>query len=217
MQNIIRFSLFGNYERFATNNTEFYLKLINFFGPKGYKPATANELQLQPNGQVKVLIMPTFLDDAGAIAEITSNRINFQKTVNEDATLADLIESFKNNFSEMMSVFVSEFGILANRLALNVEIEKCVMETNMPLQSTYFSNVMRSESTLKNSAKVQIDTEMCNVICEKYVNEPNSMSKIVYDINTIAEVQNFRFDTSNIEKFFALFTQTSTEIEKGLE
>lgn len=217
MQNIVRFSLFGNYERYATNNTEIYLKLINFFGPKGYKPATANELQLQPNGQVKVLIMPTFLDDAGAVVEITSNRINFQKVVNEDTILTDLVDSFKNNYSEIMSMFVSEMGITASRLALNVEIEKCASVTEMPLISDYFSDVVKNELSLRNSARVQIGSEMCNVICEKYFDEPNKLTKMVYDINTIAEVQSMRFDVSNIDSIFNLFTQTSIEIEKGLK
>lgn len=79
MQSMIRFSLFGNYEKFSTNNLDAYMKLIEFFGKRGYKPATANELQLQPNGQSRVLVMPVFLNDAGAVVEITSNRINFQK------------------------------------------------------------------------------------------------------------------------------------------
>lgn len=30
MQNIIRFSIFGNFERFNTNNLDMYLKLIDF-------------------------------------------------------------------------------------------------------------------------------------------------------------------------------------------
>ena len=62
MQSMIRFSLFGNYERFSTNNLDTYMKLIDFFGRKGYKPATANELQLQPNGQSRVLVMPVFFE-----------------------------------------------------------------------------------------------------------------------------------------------------------
>ena len=81
MQSMIRFSLFGNYEKFSTNNLDAYMKLIEFFGKRGYKPATANELQLQPNGQSRVLVMPVFLNDAGAVVEITSNRINFQKNL----------------------------------------------------------------------------------------------------------------------------------------
>ena len=58
---MIRFSLFGNYEKFSTNNLDNYLKLIDFFGKRGYRPSTTNELQLQPNIQSRVLIMPVFL------------------------------------------------------------------------------------------------------------------------------------------------------------
>lgn len=217
MQNIVRFSLFGNYEKYATNNTEIYLKLINFFGPKGYKPATANELQLQSNGQVKVLIMPTFLDDVGTVVEITSNRINFQKIVNENAILTDLVEGFKNDYSEILMMFVSEMGITANRLALNVEIEKCAPEMEMPLISDFFLNAKKNELSLRNAARAEIGPEMCNIICEKYFNEPNKLTKMVYDINTIEEVQTIRFDANNIDYIFKLFTQTSIEIEKELK
>ena len=53
------------------------MKLIEFFGKRGYRPATANELQLQPNGQSRVIVMPVFLNETGAIIEMSSNRINF--------------------------------------------------------------------------------------------------------------------------------------------
>ncbi len=81
MQSIIRFSLFGNFERFSTSNLDSYMKLIEFFGKRGYRPATANELQLQPNGQSRVIVMPVFLNETGAIIEMSSNRINFQKNI----------------------------------------------------------------------------------------------------------------------------------------
>lgn len=52
MNNAIRFSIFGDFEKFSTNNLDSYMKMIDFFGKRGYKPATANELQLLPNGQI---------------------------------------------------------------------------------------------------------------------------------------------------------------------
>ena len=82
MQSMIRFSLFGNYEKFSTSNLDYYLKLIDYFGKRGYRPSTTNELQLQPNGQARVLIMPVFLNESNAVVEITSGRINFQKNSN---------------------------------------------------------------------------------------------------------------------------------------
>ena len=92
MQSMIRFSLFGNYERFSTNNLDSYIRLIEFFGKRGYKPSTANELQLQPNGQARVLTMPNFLNETGATVEITSNRINFQKDIHDVVEIGTLGE-----------------------------------------------------------------------------------------------------------------------------
>lgn len=98
---MIRFSLFGNYEKFSTSNLDAYMKLIEFFGRKGYKPATANELQLQPNGQSRVLVMPIFLNETGAVVEITSDRINFVKNTNSVVGIGALKEEFSNEFLEI--------------------------------------------------------------------------------------------------------------------
>ena len=35
-------------------------------GKRGYRPSTTNELQLQPNIQSRVLIMPVFLNESNA-------------------------------------------------------------------------------------------------------------------------------------------------------
>ena len=132
MQSMIRFSLFGNYEKFSTNNLDAYMKLIEFFGKRGYKPATANELQLQPNGQSRVLVMPVFLNDAGAVVEITSNRINFQKNLDNISEIEKLEEDFTNDFSELMETFVNSMMIEANRVALNCDILKEDIMSEMP-------------------------------------------------------------------------------------
>lgn len=105
MQSIIRFSLFGNFERFSTSNLDSYMKLIEFFGKRGYRPATANELQLQPNGQSRVIVMPVFLNETGAIIEMSSNRINFQKNI---VTVQDThYPKMKSGFPEIAFLIAS--------------------------------------------------------------------------------------------------------------
>ena len=122
MQSMIRFSLFGNFEKFNTNNLDYYLKLIDFFGKRGYKPATTNELQLQPNGQSRVLIMPIFLNESGAVVEITSSRINFSKNSNNIFEIEMLKEDFENEFLDLLCTFTSSMSIASNRVALNCDI-----------------------------------------------------------------------------------------------
>lgn len=217
MESLIRFSLFGNYERFSTNNLDTYMKLIDFFGRKGYKPATANELQLQPNGQSRVLVMPIFLNDAGAIVEISSNRINFQKNSEDISKIKELQEKFANDFSELIGEFTKNMAIEANRVALNCDILKEEMMLNMPTQSTYYDDANKTEMSVRNVARRKIENEESNIIIEKYVTMQGGFTKYSYDINSIGENQMMRFDSDNIMSMCSAYIDIAIDIEKGLK
>ncbi|WP_461811265.1 hypothetical protein [Faecalimonas sp.] len=217
MESLIRFSLFGNYERFSTNNLDAYMKLIDFFGRKGYKPATANELQLQPNGQSRVLVMPIFLNDAGAIVEISSNRINFQKNSEDISKIKELQEKFANDFSELIGEFTKNMAIEANRVALNCDILKEEMMLNMPTQSTYYDDANKTEMSVRNVARRKIENEESNIIIEKYVTMQGGFTKYSYDINSIGENQIMRFDSDNIMSMCSAYIDIAIDIEKGLK
>lgn len=217
MQSIIRFSMFGNFERFSTNNLDAYMKLINFFGQKGYKPATANELQLQPNGQARVIIMPNFFNESGAIVEITSNRINFQKTLNSVSEISLLNEEFTNEFTDLLNTFIIDFGIISNRVALNCDIIKDDTESIMPTQSSYFDNTTNTEMSVRNVARKVIENEENNIIIEKYINKLDGFTKCSYDINSISENQMARFNHMNIRTMYDAYICIALEIEKGLK
>lgn len=217
MESLIRFSLFGNYERFSTNNLDAYMKLIDFFGRKGYKPATANELQLQPNGQSRVLVMPIFLNDAGAIVEISSNRINFQKNSEDISKIKELQEKFANDFSELIGEFTKNMAIEANRVALNCDILKEEMMLNMPTQSTYYDDANKTEMSVRNVARRKIENEESNIIIEKYVTMQGGFTKYSYDINSIGENQMMRFDSDNIMSMCSAYIDIAIDIEKGLK
>lgn len=217
MESLIRFSLFGNYERFSTNNLDAYMKLIDFFGRKGYKPATANELQLQPNGQSRVLVMPIFLNDAGAIVEISSNRINFQKNSEDISKIKELQEKFANDFSELIGEFTKNMAIEANRVALNCDILKEGMMLNMPTQSTYYDDANKTEMSVRNVARRKIENEESNIIIEKYVTMQGGFTKYSYDINSIGENQMMRFDSDNIMSMCSAYIDIAIDIEKGLK
>lgn len=217
MQGMIRFSVFGNFERFNTNNFEEYMKLIQFFGQKGYKPATANELQLQPNGQARVLIMPNFIDETGSVIEITSNRINVQKVVPGTNSVEALKDIFNGELATLMTTFLSELGIVSGRVALNCEILCDQVETGMPTQSAYYETTRNTEMAIKNVTQIDICNEICNVILEKYVNAKENITKYVYDINSQAENQLLRFTSENIRMLYDSFVDVASEIEKGLK
>lgn len=217
MQSVIRFSLFGNYERFSTSNLDSYMKLIEFFGKRGYRPATANELQLQPNGQTRVIVMPVFLNETGAVIEMTSNRINFQKNINNIIKIDTLNQEFSNEFANLLDTFITEFSIMSNRLALNCDILKEDTILEMPIQSSFFDNVNKTEMTMRNAARKEVEKEESNIIIEKYVTIQGGFTKYSYDINSIGENQVIRFNDSNIKKMYEAYIDIALQIEKGLK
>lgn len=217
MQSMIRFSLFGNYEKFSTENLNNYMKLIDFFGKRGYKPATANELQLLPNGQVRVLIMPNFSNEAGSVVEIMSNRINFQKNMNDVSEIKLLSDAFRNELSELLNEFVTNLAIDSNRLALNCDIFKADTNLDMPTQSGYFDNANKTEMTVRNVAQKEVEKEESNIIIEKYVTALGGFTKYSYDINSIGENQVMRFNSRNIGKMFEAYANIAIDIEKELK
>lgn len=216
MYSMIRFSLFGNYEKFGTNNLDMYMKLIEFFGRKEYRPATANELQLQPNGQAKVLVMPVFLNETGAVVEITSTRINFTKKTNSTVNIETLKEEFLKEFSDWMSGFINDMSIVANRVAMNCEILTEDITLEMPTQSSYYDNLNKTEMSVRNVARKKVENEESNIIIEKYVNTQSKFTKYSYDINSIAENQMIRFG-NNIREIYNAYIDIAIEIEKGLK
>lgn len=216
-QSIIRFSLFGNYEKFSTSNLDAYMKLIQFFGNKGYKPATANELQMQSNGQVRMLVMPVFLNEDGATVEITLTRINFQKTVNEAVDIEFLSEKFDSEFSDLLDELINEMSIVSGRVALNCDIVSEDITLQMPTQSTYFDNINQTEMSIRNASRKEVEKEESNIIIEKYTDTQGGFTKYSYDINSIAENQELRFKSSNIMKMYKAYIAIAMEIEKGLK
>lgn len=217
MQSVIRFSLFGSYERFSTSNLDSYMKLIEFFGKRGYRPATANELQLQPNGQARVIVMPVFLNETGAVIEMTSNRINFQKNINNIMKIELLNQEFSNEFANLLDAFTAEFSIMSNRLALNCEIYIEDTRSEMPIQSNFFDSVNETEMTMRNATRKEVEKEESNIIIEKYVTIQGGFIKYSYDINSIGENQVTRFSESNIKKMYEAYIDIALQIEKGLK
>lgn len=218
MNNAIRFSIFGDFEKFSTNNLDSYMKMIDFFGKRGYKPATANELQLLPNGQTRVLIMPIFLGETSVKIEISSTRINFQKTTDDiSCGVKKLVEVFSSELVELMSMFCENMRISANRVAFNCDIINENIDKSMPTQSTYFDTAEKTEMSIRNVARKVVNNEESNVIIEKYVTSQGGYTKYSYDINSIGENSTFRFNNDNIRKMYDEYAKIALDIEKGLK
>nr|WP_294679811.1 hypothetical protein [uncultured Blautia sp.] len=217
MDNMIRFSLFGNYEKFSTTNLEAYVKLIEFFGKKGYRPATSNELQLQPNGQARVLIMPNFIGETGELVEITSGRINFQKNIADCSDLTVFNNEFKNAFGDTIALFLKEMMIESNRVAINCDIFIPECDLNMPTQSSYFETTNRTEMSVRNVSQEMLADQLSNVIFEKYVAKVGNVTKYSYDINSVAENVEFRFNGENVNQMYEAYIDVALNIQKGMK
>lgn len=225
MQSIMRFSMFGNYEKFNTSNAELYIKLIEFFRKNNYGAATANELQIQQNGQSRVLFMPLFLNNTNnTMVEIMSGRINFQisyENNTKEIGLVELNERFSNELENFIDKFIKDMNLSANRVALNCEIVKnsnrndCIFQNT---QSIFFDKKERIEILSRDAVQKEINNEMSNIILEKTFNFQNNLIKYSYDINSIAENTTFRFDSSsNILEMYKSYVTVAKEIEEGLK
>lgn len=192
------------------------MKLIEFFGKKGYKPATANELQLQTNGQARVLIMPTFFNESNISVEIMSNRINLQKIINRAVAIGKLNEEFAGDFFDMLNTFIADMKVISNRVALNCDIVEDNIRSEMPTQSSYFDSIEKTEMSVRNAARKDVEKEESNIIFEKYITAQGGFTRYSYDINSIEENQTNRFHVEKIKKLYEAYISIAMEIERGL-
>ena len=151
------------------------------------------------------------------IVQITSNRINFQKNVNNIVGVEVLNEEFANECSELMGAFVNNMSIEANRVALNCDILKEDITIDMPTQSTYYDAANKTEMSVRNVARKKVENEESNIIIEKYVTTQGGFTKYSYDINSIGENQTIRFNNDNIMSMYKAYIDIAIEIEKGLK
>lgn len=217
MRSVIRFSLFGNYEQYGTENIDIYMKMIDFFGKKGYKPSTSTELLLNPEGQTKAMIMPKFSNDNSIEIEMTSNRINFQKTVNVSNTVEQLNDYFKSEVLELMFSFVENFGIVAKRIALNCEILRKGVCSDKMTVSSYYDDTDKIEMSLRNVGRKIIKDEETNIIIEKDINTLEDTERYVFDINSVAQNQKNRFDNTNMKLMYDSYVEVALQVEKGMK
>lgn len=217
MKSVIRFSLFGNYEKYSTENIDVYMKLIDFFGKKGYKASTSTELVFNPEGQTKTLIMPKFSNDNDIEIEIISTRINFEKTVNTSITVEKLNDYFKNEVLDLFTSFVEKLGIVAMRVALNCQILKKDVCSNIPTVSSYYDDTNNMEMAIRNVGRQMVEDEETNIVSEKHIDVSEGIESYILDINSLAQNQKSRFDSTNVEHMYNSYIEIALQVEKGMK
>ena len=83
--------------------------------------------------------------------------------------------------------------------------------------SKYFDDENKTEMSVRNVARKEVENEETNIILEKYVAKQGGFTKYSYDINSIGENQVIRFNNNNIKKMYEAYISIAIEIEKGLK
>ena len=118
---------------------------------------------------------------------------------------------------ELLDALIADMSITSNRVALNCDILKTDTTLEIPIQSGYFDNANKTEMSVRNAARRELEKEESNIIFEKYVTIQGMFTKYSYDINSIGENQIIRFNRSNIKRMYEAYIKTAIEIEKGLK
>lgn len=214
MKSNVIFSLYGDYQRFNTKNSDLYIKLIEFFVRKGYTPSTTNELTVQTNGQVSAFAMPLFSNNTNIIA-IASKQISFQKNnIGASENIPLMYEMTKNDFNDIMKDFVSSMEIEANRIGLICNIQYDLLNKVIPHQFQLIQSENVKISTVQNVMRHRLLEENVNVVVTKSIDIMNKLNSFALDINSLAENQILRFKKDNINNLYEEYFKFATEITK---
>ncbi len=212
----LQFSLFGIYNKFNTGNTENYLEAIKYFSSKKFRPSTMNELQIGPDGNSMINIMPLFIFEKNYIIEILSNRINFKYQNNDNLSFENCNRRFTDVFINILSDFSGRFDLETSRIALNYDAEsKYEEEVKCAFISSYFNDKPIIQNIQKNATLIEVNNEKCNILFERMLFFPTQIVKYSYDINTIAENDNVRF-RQELDGFYNEFKKIVINIGEGL-
>lgn len=213
MNSNIIFSLFGDYRRFNTKNSDLYIKLIEFFVRKGYTPSTSNELILHPNnGQVSTFSMPLFSNNSNMVT-MASKQISFQKNnIGDFEETSSMYEMVKKEFSDLINEFVSLTEIEANRIGLNCNIQYDLKDKSIPSCFNLIGSENIKISTIQNVEHRHLNREDINVVVTKSIDIRNQLNSFTIDISSLMENQTLRFKKDNINNWCEEYFKSATEI-----
>jgi len=203
MINYTQVSVFGDFERFSTSNADTYIKLIQFFNQRGYKPSAINTFKVDLNGSLANIIMPVFLRENQYIVEFLGDRINFKQMSLENDEIKISNRIFLNNVKSLFLEALRTFGILSNRLSLICK-EECVCKDEVK-EAAMLIGEPAVEQTIRTLVKKEIAGESCNIIKESIYDLKNHTQTNIYDYNTIFENGDLRFHADNVGKIFESF------------
>lgn len=227
-------SVFGDFNNIDVNPENIY-KLMDIFKDERLIPTTIQEFVINQNNSNPITVVRprlTTVNNEWSI-EISSNRIDVeQRSIDNSIFPEDKLEMFVRKSSNYISRILNAFTRKGSRLALNTnEIIKNISEHNENALRPntgfdFFSTNEMVEWTSQSVARVDFQlnedkNEKVNVVLAlakinngvviNGYNIENGLA-INFDINTMPNNTNFRFNDELIEKYFIEAIKKRNEI-----
>lgn len=202
----IQLVIFGDFEKYSTQNAENYIELIRFWTERGFQPSSVNQMKMNANGLVETIIMPVFVKGTEASVEVLGDRINFKLTNTNGTDSKEMfIEIFNEDMYRKSMEFIDKFQIRGNRLALNCE-DTIVCE-DISLGEELLSGFPNIEKTERLLCRKELCDEMCNISRETCATSEGNVTRRFFDYNTLFENSETRFSVENDRKIFDCFLE----------
>ncbi len=233
-----RISAFGEFDSIQPD-PDTMLMFIQHFGGKGFVPSLYIEVVASPNSTMQKQRVALVTNNEDKKISIGSNRIDIELKHSEDTALSKEERDEFNIFAvEAVEFIFSTFGKTSNRLALNTEsllvdltdeqVNSFTRRFTTPI--SFYSDCPLKEWSIrlvaKKQEKVDEKTEQINVITaiKKTVLQKTKDNKpVLYDgfsvsgdLNTIAENQNYRFNSHDLSCFLDIVDSRLDSILKDL-
>lgn len=233
-----QFSIFGDFRDISPNNSQIIIDLLSEYKEKNFIPSIFQEVpfNLIPS-TINNRIMLS--NNEGWQMNIGNNRIDLLIPLIEKGKYADMnLKIISVEACEIINKIISKYNKKANRIALNSiflmnpdvskKLDKIYEEKGRVIDF-YNKNKTKewNERMISEIIDSELDNEKINIGINinkgkgqyQIVNKITSFDGITiqFDINTVPENIDFRFDDKAIKRFFEIAIKYKDQIEKEIE
>lgn len=233
-----QFSIFGDFRDISPNNSQIIIDLLSEYKEKNFIPSIFQEVpfNLIPSAINNRIMLS---NNEGWQMNIGNNRIDLSIPLIEKGKYADMnLNIISVEACEIINKILKKYNKKANRIALNStflmnrdlskKLDKIYEEKGRVIDF-YNQNKVKewNERTISEIIDSEFDDEKINIGIIIYkgkgqyqiANKTTSFDGITiqFDINTVPENINFRFDDKAIKKFFKIAIKYKDQIEKEIE
>lgn len=219
-----QFTVFGDFSDISPNNSKTIINLLSLYEDKNFVPSVFQEIPLdiipsQINNRISLT------NEDGWNINIGNSRLDLSIAYKEKGKYKDMnLETLSIEAVDMITKLLENYSKSGNRLALNTMYVLGDDESKI-LTSKYNKKEKLLNFYNENGSDEWNERIMSQVICKDFDNETinvgtniNKVKKaqvviddksvecngiiLQMDINTTPEIKSYRFDTTNISKFF---------------